>query len=43
MNNPNPQIQKIIYQSQCAYLYWYVFLALGSLNGKINEINKLWQ
>jgi len=26
MNNTSPQIQKIIYQSQCAYLYWYVFL-----------------
>ena len=28
MNNPNPQIQKIIDQNQCAYLYWYVFLNL---------------
>ena len=32
MNNPNQQIQEIIYQTQCTYLYWYVFLNLLAIN-----------
>jgi len=38
MNNPNLQIQKIIYQSQCTYLYWYVFLNFLA----INDIFPVW-
>jgi len=32
MNTPNQQIPPIIYQTQCAYLYWYVFLNLLAMN-----------
>jgi hypothetical protein len=32
MNNTNPQVQKIIYQTQCTYLYWYVFLNFLAIN-----------
>jgi DNA repair exonuclease SbcCD ATPase subunit len=32
MNNPNLQLQKSIYQTQCTYLYWYVFLNILAIN-----------